>query len=215
MVSKWDVSKVTDMFNGAHSFNGDLSKWDVSKVTSMEWTLGSAYNFNGDLSKWDVSKVHDMDHMFDHAYSFSGDLSKWDVSKVTEWGLFNGMFDDSSCLLCDHVPPSLEAYCRASCLNHGMPPPTSAPPMPAGCIVKGPSYSIASPILHDAYKGVKDAAACASVCKENSKCTAFHYYGVGDVAHGHCYLHSAGTIEGPMHDGRDRYAGTCHTSALV
>jgi len=97
-----------------------------------------------------------------------------------------------------------EHNCTAS------PPVPAPPPMPTGCIVKGPSYSIASPTQSGGpYKGVKDVAACASLCKESSNCTAFHYYGVCDDAYGDCYLHSGGTIDGPMHDGRDRYAGTC------
>ena len=35
---KWYVAKVTDSmcrFNGASTFNGDLSKWYVAKVTDM------------------------------------------------------------------------------------------------------------------------------------------------------------------------------------
>jgi hypothetical protein len=59
------------------------------------------------------------------------------------------------------------------------------------------------------YNSVKDAGACASLCKAASECTAFHYYGVGDSAYGNCYLHSTGIAKGPLHDGRDRYAGTC------
>jgi surface protein len=85
-ISKWDVSKVTDMnnmFYNAKNFNGDLSGWDVSNVTNMIRMFYNAKNFNGDLSKWDVSKVTNMNRMFYNASSFNGDLSKWDVSKVT------------------------------------------------------------------------------------------------------------------------------------
>merc|ERR1711970_576152 len=45
------------MFFQASSFNGDLSKWDVSKVTDMSGMFYQASSFNGDLSKWDVSRV--------------------------------------------------------------------------------------------------------------------------------------------------------------
>jgi len=95
--------------------------------------------------------------------------------------------------------------------------PTPPPPMPEGCKIEGPSYSIAQDphnFLRLA-KGLKDAAACASLCKATSGCTAFHYYGIGDFAYGDCYLHAAGIVTGPLQDGRDRYAGTCDSLAAV
>ena len=49
------------MFNGATSFNGDLSAWDVSAVTNMISMFYNANAFNGDLSAWDVSAVTDME----------------------------------------------------------------------------------------------------------------------------------------------------------
>merc|ERR1711981_1125673 len=92
-------------------------------------------------------------------------------------------------------------------------PPTPAPPMPQGCKIEGPSYTIDQDWKSGAklHNGVKDAAMCASLCKANSNCTAFHYYGICDFAYGDCYLHRAGITKGPLHDGRDRYAGTCGT----
>jgi len=85
--------------------------------------------------------------------------------------------------------------------------PTTAP-----CKVEGPSFTIDGdcrvagswPI-----RGVKDKESCASKCGSNADCAAFHYYGAKDRAYGDCYLHCAGRVEGPLHDGRDRYAGTC------
>ena len=71
------------MFQGAKSFNGNLSRWNVSNVTNMEGMFGDAKSFNGDLSSWDVSKVTNMIDMFANATSFNGDLSSWDVSKDT------------------------------------------------------------------------------------------------------------------------------------
>ena len=85
-LSAWDVSSVTDMshmFRNAASFNANLSAWDVSSVTDMSHMFRNAASFNGDLSAWDVSSVTDMSHMFRNAASFNGDLSAWDVSSVT------------------------------------------------------------------------------------------------------------------------------------
>ena len=70
------------MFSSATAFNGDISKWDVSRVTDMSRMFLSAESFNGDISKWDVSHVTDMSRMFRSASSFNADISKWDVSRV-------------------------------------------------------------------------------------------------------------------------------------
>ena len=55
-----DLSGVTDtshMFDGATSFNSDLSSWDVSGVTDTTGMFSGATSFNSDLSGWDVSSV--------------------------------------------------------------------------------------------------------------------------------------------------------------
>ena len=85
-ISQWDVSKVIDMgsmFWNADSFNIDISKWDVLRVTDMKWMFAFTSSFNSEMSKWDVSKVADMSSMFRYANSFNSDISKWNVWKVT------------------------------------------------------------------------------------------------------------------------------------
>ena len=85
-ISKWDVSRVTDMslmFHHEASFDGDLSKWDVSRVKTMSSMFYHASSFHGDLSRWDVSRVTNMDRMFFSAKSFTADILEWDVSRVT------------------------------------------------------------------------------------------------------------------------------------
>jgi surface protein len=84
-ISKWDVSKVTNMksmFFDCTKFNGDLSKWNVSNVTNMSFMFCGCKKFNGDLSKWNVGNVTDMSHMFDGCENFNSDISKWNIRKV-------------------------------------------------------------------------------------------------------------------------------------
>merc|ERR1711959_833534 len=79
------------MFEGATSFNGDLSRWDTSKAIEMGGMFRDATSFNGDISDWDTSKVIHMDFMFRDATSFNGDLATWDVSEVTaNFQMFDG-----------------------------------------------------------------------------------------------------------------------------
>jgi surface protein len=85
-ISDWDTSEVTDMsnmFDGAKSFNQPLEKWDVSKVTNMSQMFLGATSFNQPLEKWDVSQVTTQCQMFLGAFSFNQPLEKWDVSNVT------------------------------------------------------------------------------------------------------------------------------------
>ena len=84
-ISKWDVSKVKNMFlmfDGCKLFNQDISSWNVSNVTDMDGMFAGCSKFNQDISKWDVSKVTDMYGMFAKCVSFNQDISNWDVSKV-------------------------------------------------------------------------------------------------------------------------------------
>ena len=84
-ISKWDVSRVTDMgkmFIDASAFNANISEWDVAQVNKMEQMFQGAKSFNADISNWDVSSVTSMRLMFAHAISFNVDISKWDVSGV-------------------------------------------------------------------------------------------------------------------------------------
>ena len=105
-ISKWDVSRATDMwgmFEKANAFNGDISKWDVSRVTDMQYMFAAAKAFDGDISKWDVSRVTNMGAMFSAAVSFSQTLcGAWKDSKADKTNMFtgsNGKMCSSSCVL--------------------------------------------------------------------------------------------------------------------
>ena len=77
------VNSTSSMFNGASSFDGDLSSWNVSSVTYMNNMFRGASSFNQSLNSWDVSSVADMDRMFHSASSFNQPLNDWDVSSVS------------------------------------------------------------------------------------------------------------------------------------
>jgi surface protein len=93
-ISKWNVSNITDMecmFCRASAFNQDISKWDVSCVIDMNSIFWKASSFNQDISGWNVSCVTYMNLMFYEASSFNQDISQWDVSNVRSmFSMFQG-----------------------------------------------------------------------------------------------------------------------------
>ena len=76
------VNNTGSMFDGASSFNGDLSGWNVSSVTDMSYMFFGASSFDRPLNTWDVSSVTDMSYMFWKVSSFDRPLNSWNVSSV-------------------------------------------------------------------------------------------------------------------------------------
>ena len=75
------VKSIQSMFQGATSFNQDLSSFDISHITDMSDLFRGATLFNQDISGWDVSSVTNMGGMF-AGTSFNQDITGWDVSSV-------------------------------------------------------------------------------------------------------------------------------------
>ena len=83
-------------------FNGDISRWDVSRVTDMSFMFWSATSFNGDISEWDVSSTTNMDHMFMGSTSFKHQLcgATWVNSKASKMLMFEGSPGSISSTVC-------------------------------------------------------------------------------------------------------------------
>ena len=65
------------MFNGAKSFNSDISSWDLSSSINTRQMFYEATSFNSDISHWDLSSSRDTTFMFTGAVSFNQDISRW------------------------------------------------------------------------------------------------------------------------------------------
>lgn len=90
-ITNWNMTKVksvNNMFNGATSFNQDLSKWDVSNILTYRGTFFGAKAFNQNISGWKTANATDMQVMFANTTSFSQDISGWNVTNVATYGSF-------------------------------------------------------------------------------------------------------------------------------
>ena len=94
-ISLWNTANVTDMgfmFRNASNFNSDLSNWDVGNVTDMRSMLQQTVNFNSVISGWNTANVTSMRSMFRLASNFNGDISGWNTAKVMD---MNFMFNQA------------------------------------------------------------------------------------------------------------------------
>lgn len=90
-IGGWSVGNngnFTNMFQNATSFDQDISGWDVTNgggAVNMSSMFRNATSFNQDISGWDVSNVTSFSNMFSNATSFTQDLSNWDTSNSTSF----------------------------------------------------------------------------------------------------------------------------------
>ena len=88
-----------DCSKGLH---GPIHEWDVSRVTDMKRMFNGARSFNADLSQWDVSRVTNMQYMFFNASSFKQRLcgTAWLSSKATKTKMWSGSYGSIEAPLC-------------------------------------------------------------------------------------------------------------------
>ena len=79
---------MNNMFNGATSFNQDISSWVTQSVTDMGAMFENAAAFDQPIpksgSQWDTTLVKDMSNMFFGAAAFNQDLSTWVTQSVVD-----------------------------------------------------------------------------------------------------------------------------------
>ena len=86
------VTNMVSMFNGASSFNGDISGWNTAQVTDMAYMFQNASSFSQDIGGWNTASVTNMLAMFAGATSFNGDIGTWNTTSVTNMAyMFRGV----------------------------------------------------------------------------------------------------------------------------
>jgi surface protein len=86
-VANWGNTQWTSMnsmFKGCSKFNNIPSTApDLTFTNDLSNMLQGASSFNQSMANWDVSSITDMSALFYEAASFQGDISGWRVSNVT------------------------------------------------------------------------------------------------------------------------------------
>lgn len=90
------VNSLYETFNGATTFNGDISGWDTTNVTEMSKMFDSAPTFDRDISGWDVSSVTNMFSMFTSASSFNRPLGAWKLRSGVSIGFISSGMSSAS-----------------------------------------------------------------------------------------------------------------------
>jgi len=97
-LNDWNTAAVTNMdlmFNGATSFNQDISSWNTAAVTTMTQMFRGASAFNQNINtsgnSWNTAAVTNMYYMFQGATAFNGNITSWNTAAVTDMSvMFSG-----------------------------------------------------------------------------------------------------------------------------
>ena len=128
-ISTWNTCGVTDMsnlFNGASSFNEDISGWQVDSVTSMQNMFAYASSFNQDLGRWRVDNVKMFWGFVVGATTFDQDLG-WCVDDDVSLSQGTGAVWQSGCEYQSYCGIEQRDDCPATTSEGGGCVPTPAP----------------------------------------------------------------------------------------
>ena len=103
------MTDMSSLFNGANTFNQNISSWDTSNVTNMSDMFWGATAFNQPLNSWNTSNVVNMYGMFAHAVAFNQNISNWDPPAAQVWMNKVTDFRMNSPLSNDYTPPQVIA----------------------------------------------------------------------------------------------------------
>jgi len=88
------------MFDGASSFNQNISSWDVSSVIDMRFMFSDASSFNQDIGGWNVSSATSMNSMFYRITlstpNYDSLLIGWSTLPLQHGVAFNGGYSQYS-----------------------------------------------------------------------------------------------------------------------
>jgi len=106
-LSPFSSSSSLAAFYGAAKFNQDISKWDVSKVTDMQSMFNFATSFNIDLSHWNLASLRLMGSMFNSATKFDQSLCgiSWITTPASSgFGMFSSSAGSIATTICSCNP---------------------------------------------------------------------------------------------------------------
>ena len=78
------VTNLSEVFEGASIFNGNIGSWNTTNVTNMYYMFAFATAFNQDIGSWNTGNVTNMIGMFFSATAFDQPIGSWNTSGVTD-----------------------------------------------------------------------------------------------------------------------------------
>jgi surface protein len=113
------VTNMYYMFANASSLttNPVMNTWNTSSITRMTNMFSGASSFNQDIGNWNTSSVRYMSAMFSSASSFNQDIGSWDINQVID---FTGFMQNHTGLSTTNYDATLAGWAGQSPLISGI-----------------------------------------------------------------------------------------------